>query len=254
MTNADAKSLSGTRVIVTGASSGVGKATAQLFASRGAKVALIARRADILTTLAKELGNGALALEADVADDEAVERVVDEAVDRFGGLDVAINCAAIDGPVPLADLTPKIWRRQIDVNLSGTYYVARKAALHMMSRDGGSIVNVGSELSLIGMGLYVHYCASKFGVVGLTKALAHELAPKVRVNCICPGPIDTPMMDAELECFPDPITTRAAAIDRVPLKRFATPKEVARAILFIATEAPFATGSAISIDGGTTAV
>jgi NAD(P)-dependent dehydrogenase (short-subunit alcohol dehydrogenase family) len=173
----------------------------------------------------------------------------------MGGLDVAVNCAGIDGPAPLADLTPEVWRRQIDVNLSGTFYVAREAALRMRAAGTkGVIINLGSELSLIGMGWYVHYCASKFGVVGLTKALAHELAPDIRVNCICPGPIDTPMMDAELDWFPDPVATRQAAIERVPLKRFATADEVARAILYFATDATYATGSVFSFDGGTTAI
>jgi NAD(P)-dependent dehydrogenase (short-subunit alcohol dehydrogenase family) len=161
----------------------------------------------------------------------------------------------IDGPAPLADLTPDIWRRQIDVNLSGTFYLCREVALRMRAAGTkGVIINLGSELALIGMGWYAHYCASKFGVVGLTKALAHELAPDIRVNCICPGPIDTPMMDAELEWFPDPVEARKGAIERVPLKRFATPDEVARAILYFATDATYATGSVFSFDGGTTAV
>jgi NAD(P)-dependent dehydrogenase (short-subunit alcohol dehydrogenase family) len=246
--------LAGKRTIVTGATSGVGMATAELFASLGAKVGLVARRAELLDQLAAKLGEGALPLCADVADDAAVERVVNRAAEAFGGLDIAVNAAGIDGPAPLADLTPEVWRRQIDVNLSGTFYLARQAALHMRTGAGGVIVNLGSELSLVGMGFYAHYCASKFGVVGLTKALAHELAPKVRVNCVCPGPIDTPMMDAELEWFPDPVATRKAAIERVPLKRFATAQEIARTILFIAVDAPFATGSIFSIDGGTTAV
>jgi NAD(P)-dependent dehydrogenase (short-subunit alcohol dehydrogenase family) len=246
--------LAGKRVIITGATSGVGKATAALFVGEGAKVGLIARRADLLEQIAGELGKGAMALPADVADDKAVSAAVDSFARAHGGLDIAVNSAAIDGPAPLKDLTPEVWRRQIDVNLSGTFYVAREAALRMMEGEGGVIINLGSELGLIGMGLYVHYCASKFGVIGLTKALAHELAPKVRVNCLCPGPIDTPMMDAELEWFPDPVATRKAGIDRVPLKRFATAEEIARAIRFFAVDAPYATGSAFSLDGGTTAI
>jgi NAD(P)-dependent dehydrogenase (short-subunit alcohol dehydrogenase family) len=104
------------------------------------------------------------------------------------------------------------------------------------------------------MGLFVHYCASKFGVIGMTKAMAMELAPRIRVNVVCPGPIDTPMMDAELEWFPDPVATRKGAIERVPMKRFATASEIAETILFVAVSMPFATGSAISVDGGTTAM
>ena len=191
---------------------------------------------------------------ADVADDKAVGAAVARFADAYGGIDIAVNAAGIDGPSSLEDLTPEIWRQQLDVNLSGTFYVTREAALRMMAGDGGVVINVSSELGLVGMGLYAHYCASKFGVIGLTKALALELAPKVRVNCICPGPIDTPMMDAELAWFPDPVATRKMAIDRVPLKRFASPQEVAAAVLFFAADAPFATGSVFSLDGGTTAV
>ncbi len=102
--------------------------------------------------------------------------------------------------------------------------------------------------------MYSAYCASKFGVIGLTKALAAELAPTVRVNVVCPGPIDTPMMDAEIEWYPDPDATRQEAIERVPLKRFAQPEEVVRAIRFLAFEAPFATGAVLPLDGGTTMV
>jgi NAD(P)-dependent dehydrogenase (short-subunit alcohol dehydrogenase family) len=247
--------LEGKSVIITGASSGVGKASAELFVQEGARVGLIARREDHLSALVDELGPAAIYAVADIADDKQVATAVSHLADGLGGIDVLVNSAGIDGPAPLEALTPEIWRRQIDVNLSGTFYVAREAALRMR-RDGskGAIINLGSELGLMGMGLYVHYCASKFGVVGLTKALAAELAPDIRVNCICPGPIDTPMMDAELEWFPDPAATRIAAIARVPMQRFATPEEVARAILFFAADAPFATGSVFSLDGGTTAV
>jgi len=246
--------LDGKRALITGASSGVGKATAALFANEGATVGLIARREVELKAVAAPLGTRAMALVCDVADDRQVAASVAAFADAHGAPDILVNAAGIDGPAPLADLTPEVWRRQIDVNLHGTFYMAREAGLRMLAGDGGVILNLGSELALVGMGFYAHYCASKFGVVGMTKSLAHELAPKVRVNCICPGPIDTPMMDAELEWFPDPVATRAAAIDRVPLKRFATPEEIARVLLFFACDAPFATGAIFNIDGGTTAI
>lgn len=246
--------LKGMRAIVSGATSGVGKATAELLVREGACVGLVARRESLLRELAAALGIGATPLPCDVADDKAVALAVETFVRARGGVDIVVNAAGIDGPAPLADLTPEVWRRQLDVNLSGTFYLARECALRMVAGQGGVIINLGSELSLVGMGLYAHYCASKSGVIGLTKALAHELAPKVRVNCICPGPIDTPMMDAELAWFPDPEATRKAAVERVPLKRFATAEEIAKAVLFLAVDAPFATGSILSIDGGTTAV
>jgi 3-oxoacyl-[acyl-carrier protein] reductase len=255
MTSGPSRLLEGKRTLVTGASSGLGAATARLFAEHGARVALLARNAQALDELARDLGETALCVAADVADDAQVAEAVRRADEAFGGLDIVVNSAGIDGPVPLEDLDPEIWRRQIDVNLSGTFYVAREAALRMRaSGGGGSIVNIGSELSFLGMGLYVHYCASKAGVIGLTRALAAELAPDVKVNALCPGPMDTPMMDAELEWFPDPKVARDGAIERVPLKRFATAAEVAEAVLFLATGAPYATGAAISLDGGTTMV
>ena len=251
----ETNSLQGKTAIITGATSGVGKATAELLVQKGARVGLIARRADVLSALAAKLGPAATFAVADVSDDLQVATAVTALADGLGGIDIVVNAAGICTPAPVETLTPAIWRNLIDVNLSGTYYVARETALRMR-RDGrkGVIINVGSELSLMGMSMFVHYCASKFGVVGMTKALAAELAPDIRVNCVCPGPIDTPMMDAELEWFPDPVAARTAAIARVPLQRFATPEEVARSILFFAADAPYATGSVFSLDGGTTAV
>jgi NAD(P)-dependent dehydrogenase (short-subunit alcohol dehydrogenase family) len=247
-------SAAGSRVLITGASSGVGQAAARAFADEGARVALVARRAEALAALADELGDAAIAHPADVADPAAVAAAVGAAHDAFGGLDVAVNAAGVGMPTPLGDLDAGGWQEVIDINLSGTFYVAREAGLRMLAGDGGTIVNVGSELSSIGMAFYVPYCASKFGVIGLTKALAAELAPAVRVNAVCPGPIDTPMMDAELDWYPDPEATRAEATERVPLKRFAAPEEVVEAIRFLAFDAPYATGATLPLDGGTTMV
>ena len=194
-----ATELAESRILITGASSGVGLAAAREFAGRGARVALLARRAELLSELAEELGEAALALPTDVADPEAVAAAVGGAWDAWGGLDLAINAAGVGMPTPLEQLDADGWQEVIDINLSGTFYVCREAGVRMAAAGGGSIVNVGSELSSIGMAMYAPYCASKFGVIGLTKALAAELAPTVRVNVVCPGPIDTPMMDAELE-------------------------------------------------------
>lgn len=244
--------MDGRKVIVTGASSGLGAATARLCAARGAKVALMARSADVIEKTAAELGEGAVAIPVDISDPEAVAKAVAEAEEKMGGIDGLVNAAGVDGPSTLEDLDADVWRRVLSINLDGAFYISREVALRM--GEGGSIVHIGSELSTIGMGLYVHYCASKAGVIGLTKALAAELAPKIRVNAVCPGPIDTPMMDAELEWFDDPVAAREGAIDRVPLKRFSTPEEVAEAVCFFLDRAAFATGSIVALDGGTTAI
>jgi NAD(P)-dependent dehydrogenase (short-subunit alcohol dehydrogenase family) len=248
--------LDGKVALVTGASSGIGAATARLLAAEGAEVALVARRGAELDTIAAEVGDRALAVVADVSDPDSARAAIRSTASHFGRLDIVVNCAGVCQPAALVDADTDNWRRHIDINLSGTYYIAREGGLLMMAADGGTILNVGSELSTIGMAMYVAYCASKAGIIGLTRALAAELAPKVTVNAICPGPVDTPMLAAEFEWFgkgnPEPV--RADALTRVPLRRFATPSEVADGILYLVADAPFATGATLQLDGGTTAI
>jgi NAD(P)-dependent dehydrogenase (short-subunit alcohol dehydrogenase family) len=246
--------LAGRVALITGASSGIGAATAQLFARAGAKVALLARRETALAEVASAIESETLILAADVCDPAAVREAVAATVRELGGLHMLVNSAGVVLPAPLAQADDAHWRTQIDVNLSGSFYAARAAGLHMAASDGGAIVNVGSELSRIGMASYVAYCASKAGVIGLTKALAADLAPKVTVNAICPGPVDTPMLAAELECFGEPEQMAAETRARVPLGRLASAEEVARGIFYLAVEAPYATGATLQLDGGTTAV
>lgn len=238
-------------VLITGASSGIGAAAARLFAARGSRVGLIARTRDALEARAAELGDAALVLVADVSDPAGIAAAVDALEDAFGRVTCAVNCAGVCRPVALEDLDPPTWREVIDVNLSGSFFVAREVGLRMRARDGGAIVNVGSEMSALGAGDYVAYCASKAGVLGLTRALAAELAPSVRVNAVCPGPIDTPMLDAEFACSGDPDAALAETNARVPLGRRGTADEVADAIVFLATSS-YATGSALALDGGST--
>jgi len=251
---AEPKRLSGKRALVTGASSGIGLATARLFAAHGAAVALNGRRAQPLEALARDIGAPAVAVPGDVGVADVAESIVSRSVAALGGLDIVVNAAGIVVPCLLRDMSAQLFTDHIAVNLLGTFYVARAAALHMMERQGGTIVNVGSELSHIGMPHYVPYCASKAGVIGLTKSMAAELAPKVTVNAICPGPVDTPMMEAEIQWFGGTDKVRRDVTERVPLKRMASPEEVAVAILFLAADAPFATGATLALDGGTTAV
>lgn len=246
--------MRGKRVLVTGASSGVGEATARAFAAEGASIALFARRAERLDAIAEELGENAHGIAVDVSDPDAVATAVAAADEVLGGLDVAINAAGITHEAPLAELTPADWRGMIDINLSGTFYVAREAALLMLAAGWGSIVNIGSDLGSMGHAGYVHYGAAKAGVIGLTKNMAAELAPTVRVNVVCPGPIDTPMMEAELAHSEDPEAARREGMAAVPMGRFATPAEIVAAIRLFAVEAPFATGAVLAVDGGTTVV
>jgi NAD(P)-dependent dehydrogenase (short-subunit alcohol dehydrogenase family) len=245
--------LAGKRALVVGASSGVGLETARLFAAGGAKVALVARSTDKLRQISQELGDAEVIV-ADVGDIGDCQGIVPAAVKGLGGLDAVVYSAGICEPRLLKDMTIEDFKRHIDVNLTGNFIVAQAAALHMQANDGGAIINISSELSHIGMGYYVHYCAAKAGVIGLTKALAAEMAPKVRVNSVSPGPIDTPMLHEEIKFFGGTKEVIEGAIARVPLKRFATPQEVAKAVVFLATEADFATGSTLVLDGGTTVI
>ena len=241
------------RVLVTGASSGVGEATARLFAEDGAQVALLARREELLSEVAAGLGERALPFVADVADPRATAEAVRAAIAAMGGLDVAVNAAGIAGEAALEDVADQVWRDVIDTNLSGTFTVSREAGVHMREHGGGAIVNVASDLAHVGAGRLTAYCASKAGVVGLTRGLAIELAPQVRVNVVCPGPIDTPMMRAQFEGRVDAERLLEQKKASVPLGRLADPAEVARAIRFLAVDATFATGTSMAFDGGTSA-
>lgn len=241
------------RVLVTGASSGVGEATARLFAGQGSQVALLARREDLLRSVATALGEHALPFVADVAEARATEEAVGAAIAAMGGVDVVVNAAGIAGEAALEDVNDQGWREVIDTNLGGTFTVSRVAGLHMREQGGGAIVNVASDLAHTGAAGLAAYCASKAGVVGLTRALALELAPLVRVNVVCPGPIDTPMMRAQLQSRPDADAVLAQKEATVPLGRLADPDEVARAIRFLAVDATFATGTSMAFDGGTSA-
>jgi NAD(P)-dependent dehydrogenase (short-subunit alcohol dehydrogenase family) len=255
MTAAESRATNGLRVVVTGASSGIGHGVAERLVARGARVALWARREPELRKLAADLGEAAVAVPCDVSDPEAVDAAAEESEARIGLVNGLVNAAGVADPRPLAELDAEAWWRTIGINLSGSFYPCRAVARRLRETDAtGSIVNVGSELSAMGLPSYSAYCASKFGVVGLTKALAAELAPRIRVNALCPGPVDTPMLAGELALAADPERARAEENQRPPMRRIAQPGEIADAAVWLLVDATFATGAVVPVDGGTTAV
>jgi NAD(P)-dependent dehydrogenase (short-subunit alcohol dehydrogenase family) len=245
-------------VFITGASSGVGEAVALILGACGANLGLFARNGDRLEALAKDVragGGSALVLTGDVRSADDVEQAVAATTAEFGVPEFAIASAGIGWSVPLDGLDADTFSLFIDTNLTGVFNVCRSVGLRMRERGSGSIVTVASGMGLIGHAGYIAYCASKGGVVVMTKALAAELAPTVRVNCLCPGGIETPMTDDDFGREADPQASRRRALQRVPLGRLASAEEIARAAIWLVSDdAAYATGSSLSIDGGTTMV
>ncbi len=248
----------GKRILVTGGSRGIGRATAAEFLQRGARVAVNGRTED--STRAGLIAQGDLpgdrlvAAPGDVATVQGCTAAVQAAVEQLGGLDVLVNCAGIGRSGRLSEVDEASWDAMLDVNLKGTFFCCQAAHPHLHA-SGGNVINVASDAGLIGEAGLSAYCASKGGVVNLTRALALELAPTVRVNCVCPGYVDTDMVRRDgIEQATDPAAAERQLIGYAPLKRIAAPSEIARAIVYLASaDARFITGAALQIDGGTTA-
>jgi len=242
--------------IITGAQSGIGLATARRFAAEGAAVVL----ADIkdATSLADELvGSGAQArfVHTDVSSAAQVQALLEQTLSAYGRLDVLVNNAGIELPKKITDTTEAEWDRLMDVNLKGVFLCSRAAIVAMRRQGGGVIVNVGSELGLVGGSEIAAYCATKGGVVQLTKAMAVDHAPDgIRVNCVCPGPVATPLLEATIRRSADPEKEKYSILDKTLMKRFGDPTEIANAILFLASDqSSYMTGSILVVDGGVTA-
>jgi len=241
------RGLNGKRVLVTGGASGIGAATAARFLEEGARVCVVDRDARARALVAQQLLGLSGVLPADVADLEQVRAAFGKAVRIMGGVDVLINNAGISIRHKFLDITPEEWDRIIAVNLTGVFYVAQTAAWHMVG-PGGVILNTASTNGVVGYPFYADYNASKAGVIALTKAMALELAPKVRVNAVAPGYVLTPMQRAE---YTDAMLEEVNR--KIPMQRHAQPEEVAALFAFLASDdAAYITGHVYTIDGAET--
>jgi NAD(P)-dependent dehydrogenase (short-subunit alcohol dehydrogenase family) len=233
--------LQGRHILITGAASGIGQRTAELFAAEGAALTLLDCDRKRLTSVSRETGG--TAVEADVTQEPSVTHAVEQGASAMGGIDGVVNAAGIVIHGSVLDVGLADWKLVLDVNLTGTYIVVRCCLPWLAKAPFATIVNIASGQGLLpnnpGM---TAYAASKGGVVNLTRALAAELAPSIRVNSVCPGMVDTPMT-AGLE----------RDLDRYALGRIAEPLEIAQTILFLtSTESSFVTGAALAVDGGRT--
>lgn len=231
--------LTGRRIVVTGAASGIGRAIAQLFAREGAALALLDRSPEGLAQTASETGGRAI--EVDITQEQAVERAIDEAGRVLGGIDGVVNAAGIMLIGRIGELPVDAWRCTLDVNLTGTYLVVRNCVRWMERESTATVVNIASAAGLLpnAPGLTA-YAASKGAVVNLGRALAAELAPAIRVNTVCPGMVETPMSEG-----------LRGNVGNYALKRIADPAEIARAILFLTSaESSYVTGATLAVDGG----
>ncbi|MBM3482786.1 MAG: SDR family oxidoreductase [Alphaproteobacteria bacterium] len=250
-------SLSGKVALVTGGASGIGLACAQLFARRGAKVTI----ADLDGTLGAKAvrdieaqGGSALFVETDVSQATDVVSLVEKTTMRFGGLDCAVNNAGIQGALkPTGECDDANWQAVIAVNLTGVFLCMKHEINRMLAQGGGAIVNVSSNFGLVGSVGMPAYSAAKHGVIGLSKTAALEYATKgVRVNAVCPGPIDTPMVDKIIRAQKEKGEQLLASVkSRLPMGRLGKSDEVAQAIVWLCSpEAAFVTGAVLSADGG----
>jgi 3-oxoacyl-[acyl-carrier protein] reductase len=245
------RSIAGKVALVTGAASGMGRATAHLLADEGARVAAVDREAEGVRRVAEEIvkaGSTAAAWELDVSDERRVRAVVGEVVDRYGDLDILINNAGVSGRVPIeAEDYQAIWTSTLTVNLTAQVNLIRACLPHLLRHGGGRIVNIASTEGLGATAGISPYTASKHGVIGLTRSLAVELGRRgVTVNCVCPGPIHTGLT-ADI---PDAAKTKFAR-RRVPLGRYGEPEEVAHITLsLVLPAASYINGAVVVVDGG----
>jgi 3-oxoacyl-[acyl-carrier protein] reductase len=244
-------SLQGQTALITGAATGIGRATALLFAQAGARVVVNHRGQDAeaasLVQAIAAAGGQAIALSADVSDASAVQRLVDDALAAFGAIDVLVNNAGIIQEKAFLDTTEADWDQMLGTDLKSVFLMCRAVLPGMVARGGGAIVNIASDLGILGRERYAPYCTAKAGVIGLTRSLAREFAPQqIRVNAIAPGPVATAMVS--LEHMSAEWVEKELAI---PQHRLGAPDEIAATALFLASDlSRFYCGQVLGPNGG----
>lgn len=249
--------LGGRVAIVTGASSGIGAAIVAQFAEAGAAVIAAARRepqGQAVVQAVRAAGGHAEFVQTDVTVPADVERLVADTEKRHGHVDVLVSNAGIMANGSAPDTSLDLWHTVIDTNLAGPFYLAKYGIPALLRAGGGSIVVVASELGLVGARETVAYCAAKGGLINMVRAISLDAAKEgIRVNALCPGPIDTPMLRAWLDTADDPVALERDQLQPIPLGRWGRPEEIARAALFLASEGgSYMSGSVMVADGGAT--
>jgi len=243
--------------VITGAGSGIGQAAALLFAGKGAKVAVVDLDSDAgakTVDMIKDDGGEAIGVIADVSRAADAHLMAETVMDAFGRIDVLVNNAGIFTEGNVVDTSEEDWNRILAVNLSGVFFCMKYCIPEMVKGGGGVVVNISSEAGLVGIGNQVAYNVSKTGVIALTKSAALDFAgDNIRVNCLCPGRILTPLVKEVIRNSQDPEATRRLLSEDRPMKRMGKPEEIAAGILFLASdEVAYATGTVLPIDGGYT--
>ena len=236
--------------VITGAAKGIGAAIAVAFAKSGFRVVINYNKSEerarqLCQILNDTYPTEAVCIKADISTPEGARKLISESISAFGDIDVLINNAGIAQQKLFTDITDADWQSMINTNLSSVFYLCREATPFMVSKKSGSIVNISSIWGQEGGSCEVHYSAAKAGVIGLTKALAKELAPSnIMVNCVCPGVIRTDMLSSFTE------EDLKALADETPVGRLGTPKDVADAVLYLGTNSGFVTGQVLGVNGG----